>query len=127
MTPTEWDWANLGPAELNQRWRSLAAWVRWLQDNYGNWVKLPPCWPRHEALRSELEFFRAWHAQLLEDGDATEGTNWHSSLRSAATAWMELADCDHDSQFTRRASRADSDESRRHLELAMRERPASHA
>ena len=105
MTTSEWDWTSLGPAELKQRWQSLATWVRWLLEHYSTWVKLPPCWPRHEALRSELEFFRAWHAQLLEDGDATEGTNWHSSLRSAATAWMDLADCEHDTQFSRRTGR----------------------
>jgi hypothetical protein len=126
MSTTEWDWKRLSPPELQDRWRSLAAWVRWLQDNYGTWVKLPPCWPRHEALRSELEYYRAWHLQLLADGDATEGTSWHSSLRAAASAWSELADCDHDSQFTRR-SRGDSEEARRHLARAMSEPPNSSA
>jgi hypothetical protein len=125
MTTSEWDWAGLGPAELDQRWQSLAAWVRWLLEHYSTWVKLPPCWPRHEALRSELEFFRAWHVQLLEDGDATEGTNWHSALRSAAGAWMELADCDHENRFSRRTGRGDSEDARRNLEIAMREPPAS--
>lgn len=124
---SEWDWSSLSHAELDRRWRTLASWVRWLQDNYAPWVKLPPCWPRHEALRAELEFFRAWHVQLLEDGDATEGTSWHSALRSAASAWMEVVDCEHDSQFTRRSGRGDTEQARRHLQEALRERPASRA
>jgi hypothetical protein len=125
MTTSEWDWSTLSQTELDRRWQTLAGWVSWLQDNYTPWVKLPPCWARHEALRAELEFFRAWHTQLLEDGDATEGTSWHSSLRSAASAWMAVADCEHDSQFTRRSGRGDTDQVRRHLQEAMRERPAS--
>jgi hypothetical protein len=127
MTTNEWNWTRLSPAELQERWRVLAAWVGWLQDHYAPWVKLPPCWPRHEALRSELEFFRAWHTQLLEDGDAVEGTNWHSTLRSAASAWVELSDCEHDSQFTRRSGRGGSEESQRHLAEAIRARPSSRA
>lgn len=127
MTASEWDWTRLGPAELRKRLRSLATWVVWLQEHYAAWVRLPPCWPRHEALRSELEFFHAWHSQLLEDGDATEGTSWHSALRSAASAWMELSDCEHDTQFTRRTSRGNVEAFQRHLADAMREGVAPRA
>jgi hypothetical protein len=35
---------------------------------YGEWVKLPPCWPSHEALSTELCVLRHWHRTALELG-----------------------------------------------------------
>jgi hypothetical protein len=125
MAASEWDWAALAQSERDQRWRRLSAWVIWLQEHYSAWVKLPPCWPLHEALRSELEFLRAWHDGLIENGDGAEGLSWHSSMRSSAAAWAELSDCKHSDQPWRRSSRGDNEEYRRHLAAAMREKPAS--
>lgn len=124
LATTEWDWARLDIGERERRWDALVAWTGWLQEHYAAWVTLPPCWPRHEALRAELEFFRSWHAQLLDDGDGSEGVSWHASLRAAATAWKDLADCEHDAQFVRRTERGGGGEFQRHLAEATRSRPS---
>jgi hypothetical protein len=98
MAGSKWDWSKLGRQEVAVRWDLLTAWVAWLQETYEEWVKLPDCWARHEALRSELEFFRAWHAEVMDSGTPSEGTYWHSSLRNAAVAWAALSTCTHDEQ-----------------------------
>jgi hypothetical protein len=92
-----WEWAGLPPKEYEARLRSLAKWVTWLADNYGQWVELPACWPLHELLRQELAFFCYWHRQILRFGrDPSEGVRWHVSLRSAAQRWRALSSCRHD-------------------------------
>lgn len=96
VADSKWDWQKLGRQERAVRWEMLSTWVAWLQETYEEWVKLPECWPRHEALRSELEFFRAWHADLVDSGTPSEGIDWHSSLRAATPAWATLAACTHE-------------------------------
>ena len=93
MADAKWDWRRLSRQEQTARWEILAKWVAWLQETYEEWVTLPDCWPRHEALRAELEFFRAWHTEILDRGTPSEGTIWHASLRSAADAWEALSSC----------------------------------
>jgi len=93
---SQWDWRRLPAAAQRARWAELAAWVEWLQDNYQSWVRLPPCWPRHEALRSELVFFKAWREDVLLAGSGYDGVNWHSQLRAAAVEWEPLVDCRHE-------------------------------
>jgi hypothetical protein len=120
MTDARPDWSRLSPAERQARWTALVGWVTWLQDTYEAWVKLPECWPRHEALRRELEFFRAWHQDIEDDGtDPYDGTNWHASLRSAALAWQDLANCRHEAEPWRHADRLESELFRQHLKVAM--------
>lgn len=96
MAETKWDWKRLSRQERTARWEILTTWVAWLQETYEPWITLPDCWPRHEALRAELEFFRAWHAQIMEQGGPSEGTDWHSSIRAAAEGWTKVATCTHD-------------------------------
>jgi|SRR5579859_7158891 len=117
-----WDWDRLDPGARRRQWESLGAWVAWLQEHYEPWVKLPACWPRHEALRSELAFFQGWHEEVMREGDGYGGASWHSHLRDAAEAWQVLADCQHEEKPWRRGSRADPEAMRRHLEIAMRGR-----
>lgn len=115
-----WDWDRLDPVARRQQWGKLASWVAWLQEHYESWVKLPPCWPRHEALRSELAFFKGWHEEVMRGGDGYDGTSWHSHLRDAAEAWLAVADCQHEDKPWRRGSRADPEAVRQHLEIAVR-------
>lgn len=117
-----WDWDQLDPIARRRHWEELASWVAWLQEHYDPWVKLPPCWPRHEALRSELAFFKGWHEDILRGGDGYDGTTWHSHLRDAAEAWKVLADCQHEEKPWRRGSRSSPEAVRQHLEVAMRDR-----
>lgn len=119
MSNHEWDWSRLEPAARGERWLGLAKWVGWLVENYDPWIKLPDCWPRHESLRSELEFFRVWHREILESGSPYDGTSWHSSLRSAALAWAELSTCKHEDQPWRRAKPMSSETFQRHLATAI--------
>lgn len=121
---SEWDWTGLGPHELELRWRRLARWTDWLQEHYGHWVKLPACWPLHEALRAELEFLRSWHHQILDDGDGSEGLSWHNSLRTAAASWMVLADCRHEETPWRAAKQRDNAVGQHHLAAAIQRRPS---
>jgi len=102
--PPPWDWTGLPADELAARLRSVAKWVAWLVDNYGDWVDLPACWPLHELLRAELTFFCYWHRRILAAGtDASEGVRWHLSLRFAAGRWRELSNCRHDDNPARSA------------------------
>jgi hypothetical protein len=96
MAEAKWDWQRLSRQEQTARWDILTNWVAWLQETYEEWVTLPDCWPRHEALRAELEFFRAWHAEIFERDSPSEGADWHASLRSAAEAWAPVASCTHE-------------------------------
>lgn len=121
-----WDWDQLDPGARRREWEDLAAWVALLQEDYEPWVKLPACWPRHEALRSELAFFKGWHEEVIRGGDGYDGTSWHSHLRDAAEAWQVLADCQHEEKPWRRGSRADPEAVRQHLEIAMRARGPGH-
>ncbi len=115
-----WDWDRLDPVAQRKQWEELAAWVAWLQEHYEAWVKLPLCWPRHEALRSELAFLKGWQEELLDNGDAYDGVSWHSRLRDAAEAWQLVADCQHEEKPWRRSGRGDPAAARQHLEIAMR-------
>jgi hypothetical protein len=118
MAEYKWDWQKLSRQERTARWEILVTWVTWLQESYEAWVKLPVCWPRHEALRSELEFFRAWHVSLIESGTPSEGTDWHSSLRAAAAAWEELAGCGHEERPWIDESRFRGQTFQNHLRIA---------
>lgn len=118
MPEARWNWARLSRQERTARWEVLAAWVAWLQETYEAWVTLPECWPRHEALRSELEFFRAWHAEIMERNEPREGTDWHATLRAAAAAWTELADCTHEDRPWVEADRFRGPRFQHHLRAA---------
>lgn len=118
LAESRWDWQKLGRQERAIRWELLAAWVAWLQETYEEWVKLPDCWPRHEALRSELDFFRAWHAGLIESGTPSEGISWHSALRSAAPAWGALSSCTHEERPWVTADRFRGPTFQSHLRIA---------
>lgn len=98
--PPLWVWDGLDDELYQGLWREFAAWVRWLEDAYGTWVELPPCWPLHEALREELRLFWYWHTELMttEDSPVT-GIAWHNDLRQSAQAWRELASCEHAEQL----------------------------
>ena len=116
------NWQRLPPAARRQQWQRLADWVGWLQDNYQPWVKLPPCWPRHEALRSELNFFQQYYEEVLNGETGYEGTSWHAQLRAAAIEWEKLAGCRHDDSPWRTARPPDYDRSfEKHLAIAMDE------
>jgi hypothetical protein len=119
MSEHRWDWSRLDPAARRQRWDSLVQWVSWLVENYDPWVKLPECWPRHEALRSELAFFQEWHREVVESGDPYDGTSWHSSLRSAAEAWTLLSTCRHEERPWRVGKATSSEAFQRHLAAAI--------
>jgi hypothetical protein len=119
MAETSWDWSQLPVQDRSARWMTLVKWVRWLQEIYEPWVKLPECWPRHEALRSELEFFRAWREDIMKSGTPSDGTYWHSSLRNAAAAWEQLANCTHEERPWRTDRRNQTDRFREHLQVAM--------
>jgi hypothetical protein len=91
-----WDWSRLTAPEVDEAWRELAIWVEFLRGEYRPWVRLPDCWPLHEALRSELLLFMHWQQRIVHLGqDPEEGVRWHSELRRAAEAWACLATCVH--------------------------------
>jgi len=114
--PSVWrGYAGQGPDE---QWDKLVTWVAWLLESYEPWVRLPTCWPRHMGLRSELVFFHAWHEQIMEDGDAFEGVNWHAALRSAAAAWEQVTGCRHEEQSWKKGGRMNVEDFERHLEAA---------
>lgn len=96
-----WVWSQLSGNELRQRWQELVAWVEWIEEAYAPWVTLPACWPAHEGLRNELVLLWYWYDWLVhEESDPVAALRWHTELRRAATAWRELATCDHRSPGT---------------------------
>jgi hypothetical protein len=93
-----WVWEVLHTDEQEQSWRRHVAWVEWLQDAYEPWISLPPCWPAHEGLRTELRMFWYWHRWVMTSAmDPRDGVRWHDALRAAARAWSDLAGCSHQS------------------------------
>lgn len=95
--PPPWVWDHLPDEIYNESWRRFAAWVSWLEEAYAPWVMLPPCWPAHEGLRSELMMFWYWHRYLMNrSANPTEGVRWHADLRRAAYDWRDLAGCTHE-------------------------------
>lgn len=91
-----WAWDDLPEQAYRERWHSLVSWVQWLEEAYAPWVVLPPCWPAHEGLRTELALFWYWHGWLMSEAtDPVAGVRWHADLRRAADAWRDLATCDH--------------------------------
>lgn len=92
-----WNWEGLSRGQLEANWRDLAEWVDWLQETYSELVKLPPCWPRHVPLRTELALFRYWHALAFEGTPhPAEALRWQRELRQAAETWRQLSDCRHE-------------------------------
>lgn len=92
-----WVWSDLSPEDYEQTWREFSSWVGWLEQEYASWVRLPPCWPLHEALRVELAMFWYWHGDVMTTvDDPVTGIAWHNDLRQSAQAWQQLADCDHE-------------------------------
>ena len=95
-----WNWHDLTPSERGSELEDLAAWVVELQEAYGHWVRLPPCWPQHRGLRDELAAYWYWRQQLDRSpaAAAEENVRWYQHLRSAAQAWAEAyAGCRHES------------------------------
>ncbi|GAA1603376.1 hypothetical protein GCM10009789_66720 [Kribbella sancticallisti] len=92
-----WVWDELTEEVREQSWQRLAEWVGWLEDAYSPWVMLPPCWPVHEGLRTELTMFWYWHRWLTTAAvNPIDGVRWHNDLRRSALAWRELANCRHE-------------------------------
>jgi len=95
-----WNWRELSDQERQVELEDLAEWVADLQQGYGRWIRLPPCWPRHRALREELAIFWYWRQRLDEAADVPpeEAVRWHQSLRTSAQAWAEaFGGCHHES------------------------------
>lgn len=109
-----WNWTRLTDAERLVELEDLAGWVAGLQQTYGRWVRLPPCWPCHGALLDELAGFWYWRQRLdaAEDAAPEELIRWHQSLRVSAQTWAEaFGGCRHESVGEvdeERASAADS-------------------
>ncbi|TMC01060.1 MAG: hypothetical protein E6J41_33630 [Chloroflexi bacterium] len=95
-----WNWTQLTGAMRRAEFEALAEWVADLQQAYGRWVRLPPCWPCHRALRTELTAFWYWRQHIDTGANATpeESVRWHQSLRMSAQAWAEaFGGCRHES------------------------------
>ena len=95
-----WNWRELSADDRRDELEELAQWVADLQEAYGRWVSLPPCWPLHRALREELMAFWYWRERLDESTDAApeEAVRWHQSLRASAQVWAEsYGGCRHES------------------------------
>ncbi len=95
-----WNWRQLSDEERQVELEEFAVWVADLQQAYGRWVRLPPCWPRHRGLREELAAFWYWRQRLDEAVGVPpeEAVRWHHSLRTAAQAWAEAyGGCRHES------------------------------
>jgi hypothetical protein len=95
-----WNWTHLSEPVIQSELDELAAWVADLQQAYGRWVRLPPCWPCHRALREELAVFWYWRQRLdtAADAAAEEAVRWHHSLRVSAETWTEaFGGCRHQS------------------------------
>jgi hypothetical protein len=92
-----WVWDGLGDEVRGAAWNGLAAWVDWLEEAYAPWVMLPPCWPVHEGLRTELTMFWYWHRWVMSAAvNPIDGIRWHNELRRSAVAWRELSTCRHE-------------------------------
>ncbi|WP_187369727.1 hypothetical protein [Fodinicola acaciae] len=100
-----WVWDQQDSASYPTKWKSLAEWVQWLQEAYHPWVLLPPCWPAHEGLSTELRLFWYWHRWTM-GGSASpvDAVRWHNDLRQSASAWRELAACTHEAPLPHRAA-----------------------
>lgn len=95
-----WNWSELTEQERQEELEELAEWVADLQEAYGRWVRLPPCWPLHRALREELVVFWYWRERLDDSPDVPpeEAVRWHQSLRASAQVWAEsFGGCRHES------------------------------
>ena len=120
MTSPQFDWKALSPMKREELLHALAAWVDWLQQTYETWVKLPPCWPEHEALRAELMFFKVMHEEAMHSQGGYEGVNWHAMMRNAAQQWEQLASCKHEVRAWRTGRGADYDQRlKQHLKQAI--------
>ncbi len=92
-----WVWDDLTDEVRAESWRKLAEWVEWLEEAYATWVTLPPCWPVHEGLRTELAMFWYWHRWVSTAAvNPIDGVRWHNEMRRSAQAWRELAACQHE-------------------------------
>jgi len=123
--PPLWVWDGLPDDQYVVLWREFAAWVAWLEDAYGTWVKLPPCWPLHEALRTELSMFWYWHNEIMTtEQNPVTGIAWHNDLRNSALAWQELAGCAHEEPIRYHHELADARRQKHgaFLEQAIRQR-----
>jgi hypothetical protein len=95
-----WNWSEMPGPRRRAELDDLAEWVADLQQAYGRWVRLPPCWPCHRALREELTVFWYWRQRLDDapEAGAEEAVRWHQSLRTSAQAWAEIyGGCRHES------------------------------
>ena len=95
-----WNWAALTEEERIAELDDLAEWAAELQQGYGRWVRLPACWPCHQALLEELKVFWYWRLRLDQNPESTpeDAVRWHHNLRAAADAWAwAFAGCQHQS------------------------------
>ena len=96
--PPPWNWRQLPTEDRRAELEDLAEWVGGLQEAYGRWVRLPPCWPCHRALLEELAVFWYWRQRLDESPEAApeEAVRWHHALRMSAQAWADaFGGCRH--------------------------------
>lgn len=115
MTDTPpWVWTDLALDRDAETWDRFVAWVDWLEDAYAPWVLLPPCWPDHEGLQTELRMYWYWHRWVQRKAvNPIDGVRWHQELRRSATAWQELANCRHDPPLPHRDQIREADRARR--------------
>jgi len=124
--PPPWNWQELTAEERRAELEDLAEWVAELQEGYGRWVRIPPCWPLHRALLEELAVFWYWRQRLDQAGDALpeEAVRWHQALRMSARDWAEaFGGCRHAStgevDERRDGRQARLEASRRYLDQAI--------
>lgn len=124
MRPPPWAWSRLASDVRQAELEGLTSFVEGLVEDYGDWLELPECWPRHQALRAELAFLWYWHRALsLDASDPSQGVRWHSSLRASALAWRALSSCRHEeeSEMTKSLRRAWRDAASRYVAQALAE------
>lgn len=110
-----WNWSKLTEDDRRVEFRDLADWVADLQVTFGRWVRLPPCWPSHRALRDELAAYWYWRQRLdrTPGVGAEENVRWYQHLRSAAHVWAEaFGGCRHETMGEIDEQRIDVEEIR---------------
>ncbi|ADJ50408.1 hypothetical protein AMES_8582 [Amycolatopsis mediterranei S699] len=124
QTPPPWIWDALEDDVRARSWQELADWVDWLGEAYSPWVHLPPCWPAHEGLKTELSMFWYWHRWLSTAAvNPIDGVRWHNELRRSAQAWRELATCQHEPPVAHHHQIVAAQRARRDQFLADAQRP----
>lgn len=74
------EWDTLDRNDAAREWRKLIDWTDGvLVGVYGVATEqLPPCWPRHSAIRAELSWLRAAYLQGMESDSGSRVGEWHT-------------------------------------------------